>query len=118
MTFVRAANAGLDGGGAAEPGALAAFDRITDVLQVVPASQAVTAPSRPPASEGREVELALQAGSEEWARDVAGRRAAAKRERNWVRADELRRLLLEKGFEVRDTKDGGFELRKVAARST
>jgi cysteinyl-tRNA synthetase len=97
QVFVREANAELDRAAplpAARAQALEAFDRVTDVLQVVPAPVGV-------------------GGDEAWARDVAERRLRAKRERDFATADKLRKLLQEKGFEVRDTKDGGFELRRL-----
>ena len=99
QTFVREANAELDRSGGAEPAALAAavaaFDRAARVLQVVPAGGA----------EGGE--------DQAWAMGVAEERTRAKQGRDWARADELRKLLLSKGFEVRDRKDGGSDLRRV-----
>jgi len=98
QTFVREANAELDRSGGAEPEALAAavavFDRVAGVLQVVPAA----------AGQGEE---------QAWAEGVAAERVKAKAAKDWARADELRKLLLDKGFEVRDRKDGGFDLRRV-----
>jgi cysteinyl-tRNA synthetase len=104
QTFVREANAAMDKDRGASPvataRALEAFDRVTEVLQVVP-------PAVPAAAD-----------DESWARDLAEQRARYKKERNWARADELRKLLLDKGFEVRDTREGGFELRRVTAGPT
>jgi cysteinyl-tRNA synthetase len=99
QTFVREANAELDRSGGAEARAVAAavseFDRAAHVLQVVPAG-------------------AVGLGAEQgWAEEVAAERARAKAAKDWERADELRKTLLDKGFEVRDRKDGGFELRRV-----
>jgi cysteinyl-tRNA synthetase len=103
QTFVRVSNAELDRSGGAEPGALAAavaaFDRAVAVLQVVPA----------PAEQGAE---------HAWAEGLAAERAKAKAAKDWARADELRKVLLGKGFEVRDRKDGGFDLRRVTPPPT
>ncbi|HWO89804.1 MAG TPA: cysteine--tRNA ligase [Gemmatimonadales bacterium] len=99
MVFVREANAALDRGAVPEAerkAALAAFDRVTGVLQVVPAGRAV------------EDEL------DRWARQMAEERLAAKRARNFSRADQIRNLLQDKGFEIRDGRDGGYELRRVS----
>jgi cysteinyl-tRNA synthetase len=102
MTFVREANAALDRGAdaAATTAALAVFDRVTAVLQVVPAS------SEPGGAE--DAELA-------WARAQAEERRRAKGARDFARADQIRTLLLEKGFEVRDAKDGTSEVRRVTS---
>jgi len=116
MTFVRSANAELDRGSPADPAALATFDHVTDVLQVVPAgSLGVPAPSMEGKGTVAAPGVAPAVGSEAWAADLAGQRAQAKKEKDWARADRFRKLLLDNGFEVRDTKDGGFELRRVAA---
>lgn len=99
MGFVREANAVLDRGAvslADAQAALAAFDRVTGVLQVVPREHAV------------------DDDLERWARRLAEERLAAKRARNFARADELRKTLLDKGFEIRDGRDGSYELRRVS----
>jgi cysteinyl-tRNA synthetase len=102
MTFVREANAELDRGdeSASARQALEIFDRVTRVLQVVPGEAA-------PAS-----------AEEAWARGLAEERRRAKSARDFARADQLRKTLLDKGFEVRDSKDGGFELRRVTPPPT
>jgi cysteinyl-tRNA synthetase len=102
MTFVREANAELDrgDGSASARQALEIFDRVTRVLQVVPGEAA-------PAS-----------AEEAWARGLAEERRRAKAARDFARADQLRKTLLDKGFEVRDSKDGGFELRRVTPPPT
>jgi len=102
MTFVREANAALDAGDvapAARQSALEAFDRVTGVLQVVPG------PARGGADEA-------------WAKGMAEERRLAKATRDFKRADEIRKALLDKGFEVRDTKDGGYEVRRVTPPPT
>ncbi|MBI4501874.1 MAG: hypothetical protein HY700_12015, partial [Gemmatimonadetes bacterium] len=76
--------------------ALAAFDRLTGVLQVVPAEQAVAD------------------DLDRWARPLAEERLAAKRRRDFAAADRIRKALLDKGFEIRDGKDGGYELRRLS----
>jgi cysteinyl-tRNA synthetase len=101
MDFVRDANRQLDAAGlgpAARGAVLQAFDRVAGVLQVVPATSAVTGA----ASE-----------AERQAHERARERAAARGRREWARADALRADILALGFDVRDTKDGGFELRRL-----
>ena len=97
MDFVREGNALLDRGAPVPQEAAAGFERVTNVLQVVP------------------LEREAGGADETWARSVAEERARSKQERNWARADELRKLLYDKGFEVRDTRDGGFEIRRVTS---
>jgi cysteinyl-tRNA synthetase len=104
QAFVREANAELDRSGGAEARALAAavaaFDRAAAVLQVVPAGGAASGEDQA------------------WAEGVAAERARAKAAKDWAKADELRKVLLGKGFEVRDRKDGGFDLRRVTPPPT
>jgi cysteinyl-tRNA synthetase len=101
MDFVRDANRDLDRHGGAAPAdrdaALAAFDRVAGVLQVVPAAVSDAA---------GDADLA-------WARAQAEERRQAKVARDFARADRIRQLLLERGFEVRDARDGSFEVRRV-----
>jgi len=97
MTFVREANAALD---AAAPTpdaarrALDVFDRVTGVLQVVPGAGDAGDPNG----------AAAQA--------LADERRAARSARNWARADQLKQQIRQLGYDVRDTKDGGYELRR------
>jgi len=101
MDFVRDANRELDERGGAAPSdrdaALAAFDRVAGVLQVVPdvASDAAG-----------DADLA-------WARAQAEMRREAKAARDFTRADAIRQELLARGFEVRDSRDGNSEVRRV-----
>jgi cysteinyl-tRNA synthetase len=102
MDFVRDANREIDHGGGAPPAerdaVLAVFDRVSDVLQVVPDVAR---------DDAGDAGLA-------WARAQAEVRREAKAARDFARADQIRRLLLERGFEVRDARDGSFEVRRVA----
>ncbi len=102
MTFVREANAALDGGALPSAETLTRLDRMTAVLQVVPAART------PPDGGGLEDPAWVEA------RALAEERRKAKMSRNWTRADEVRKLLAAKGFEVRDTRDGGYELRRIS----
>ncbi len=129
MDYVRDANRVLDAaGGALRPGererALAAFDRVAGVLQVVGSGRSVQLVGR---ADGRAAVKAaastISAGLgdpapgedlDAWARRIAEARAAARRRKDWATADRARQLLAEHGFEVRDTRDGGVELRTVA----
>jgi cysteinyl-tRNA synthetase len=101
MDFVRDANRELDRlGGVAtadRDAALGVFDRVSDVLQVVPEA---------PPDDAGDADLT-------WARAQAELRRQAKAARDFARADEIRRLLLERGFEVRDARDGSVEIRRV-----
>ena len=98
QTFVREANAALDRE-APTPAALAAardaFRRVGEVLQIVPARQ----------------ENADEPSTE--ARRLAEERRHAKLARNYARADELKTQIRALGFDVRDGKDGGYELRRL-----
>ena len=134
MDFVRDANRELDGRGGAPPAerdaALAAFDRVAEVLQVVPAAQAalrVVPGTAKVAIEGHAPAVSVQpteaAGADEdpaaippppagetaawavWAERLARIRFAARQAKDWPRADAARALLQQHGFEVRDTKE-------------
>ncbi len=101
MTFVREANAALDAGApapAASAAALAAFERVTGVLQIVPGDAAEDA-------------------SRAEAHRLATERMAARQAKQWPRADELRARIAALGWDVRDSKDG-FELRRLASPSS
>ncbi len=120
MTFVREANAELDKSdvsAAARRAALEAFDRVTLVLQVVPESRPVVVRPRTGALifEGFAPQVTV---IPDWASELAEERRRAKAARDFARADQLRKALLDKGFEVRDTKDGGFEVRMVTPPPT
>jgi cysteinyl-tRNA synthetase len=137
MDFVREANRELDAHGGALPierdAALAAFDRVAEVLQVVPAAVAVRAsgalvegagtgtvtppgvqaegsvgaPTVTVAPDG--LPLAPPAAGEDraaWSQRMADIRWAARQRKDWPRADAARALLQEHGFEVRDTREG------------
>lgn len=103
MDFVRDSNRQLDSGDLAAPArdaVLAAFDRVAGVLQVVPM----------PAAAGT-----AAAAAEREAHELARRRAEHRRNREWDEADACRRQIVALGFDVRDTKDGGYELRPLTA---
>jgi len=124
MDFVREANRELDSRGGALPAerdaALAVFDRVAGVLQVVPAPSAsmnvtgvVASRAAPGESAGAGTvgseEPAAPAPGEDvaaWAERLARIRFAARQRKDWVRADAARSLLHEHGFEVRDSREG------------
>jgi cysteinyl-tRNA synthetase len=116
MEFAREGNRLLAGGGAADPQrTLGLFDRVCGVLQVLPEPRRVISagPSARAERAGAD-ELSPPTPGEDlevWARRIALLRAAARSSGDWARADAARKLLMENGFEVRDRKDGGFELR-------
>jgi cysteinyl-tRNA synthetase len=99
---VREANAAIDREGAtpeAREAALAMFNRVTGVLQIVPGSRI---------GDGDEHLMT-------WAKEMAEERKRAKWARDFGKADEIRKAMLARGVEVRDTKDGNYELKKVSA---
>ena len=95
MDFVREGNGLLDRGLPVPPPTVASFDQSAGVLQVVPA-----------AGQAGDLDREVRALAEE--------RRRHRGDREWARADEIRKILLDKGFDVRDTKDGGYEVRRVS----
>ena len=127
MDFVREGNRAMDERGPAVPAerdaALAEFDRVADVLQVVPAAptvitaeasrlRTVQGAATPAAGDGvgpDAAPLAPPGPGEDlaaWAERLARVRFAARSRKDWARADAARALLQQHGFEVRDTKEG------------
>jgi cysteinyl-tRNA synthetase len=130
MDFVREANRELDERGGAAPAdrdaALAVFERVAGVLQVVPEASVVVKLSvtghgelqlSAPVLEGAgtvgpgpgSLPVVPPAPGEDlaaWAERLARIRFAARQAKDWVRADAARALLQGQGFEVRDTKEG------------
>jgi cysteinyl-tRNA synthetase len=91
FTFVRDANRALDGGAwdaAAAAGALAAFDGIMDVLDVLPGEAQVTD------------ELAT------WVEERIAARQAARKARDFALADAIRKEVADRGVELEDTPQG------------
>ena len=114
MTFVREANAELDRGDvsvASRAATLEVFDRVTGVLQVVPG----VAIARVANVQAQATVTARLIKIPADVRELAEERKKARDRKDWGRADQLRNALLDKGFEVRDAKDGGYELRPVAS---
>ena len=110
--FVSAGNAALDGGERPGPRALAAWERVEDILDVASEVRALRVTGAE-AGEGGELPDAPPpdgAAAEQWARAWAMRRKQAKTERNYQEADRIRALLQVAGWEVRDNKDGSIEV--------
>jgi cysteinyl-tRNA synthetase len=120
MDFVREANRELDQRGGGPPAdrdaALAVFDGVAGVLQVVPDPAppalrivgALSSEAGGGVSEGSG-EVAPPAPGEDlpgWAERLARIRFAARQAKDWARADAARALLQGQDFEVRDTKEG------------
>ena len=72
------------------------------VLQIIPGDRHTGGAG---AAAGRAQELAEERKKAKWAKD-------------WGKADQLRKALLDIGFEVRDTPDGGYQLRRVTPPPT
>ncbi len=102
----REGNRLLDAGERPGPAFLAAWQRATDVLQVLPAGVGPRVVTMADAREG----LDESDGDGDWAAAWAGRRLAAKHARDWAEADRIRDLLTAAGWEVRDRKDGSAEV--------
>ena len=91
FTFVRDANRALDRGmwdAGATTAALAAFDAVTDVLDVLPGAETVAD------------DLAA------WVEEQIAARQEARKVRDFARADAIRRDLTERGIELEDTPQG------------
>jgi len=91
FTFVRAANRELDAGNWAPndaKAALKAFDDQMSVLDLLPS------------------EVALDETLETWVAEQVAAREAARKEKDFATADEIRARLAEKGVEVEDTPGG------------
>lgn len=116
FTFVRDANRLLDESAAAGPVVAETWAWADGVLDVLPSGEHRGAIEIQAAGAGAEagswtdVPPADFAQLEAWAGHWAGRRVAAKAERNFAEADRIRDLLAANGFEVRDRKDGVVEV--------
>lgn len=102
----REGNRLLDAGERPGPAMLAAWERATEVLQVLPHAEG---PRVVTIADARD-DLAEAGGDPDWAAAWAGRRLAAKHARDWAEADRIRALLTAAGWEVRDRKDGTAEV--------
>jgi len=96
--FVRDANRALDGGAwdqAAAAAALAAYDAVTDVLDVLPGEQRVADD--------------LTA----WVEERIAARQAARKARDFALADAIRKEITDRGVELEDTPQGTRWKRKA-----
>jgi cysteinyl-tRNA synthetase len=113
----------LDRVDSAPAAAVTAFDGMSAVLQVAPAGQLVLQVGPVVVQPGsgsldittHEPKILNEPFVEAEARRLAEERQRHRAARDWAKADEVRKLLLEKGFDVRDTKDGGYELRRLSS---
>jgi cysteinyl-tRNA synthetase len=116
MEFVRAGNGLIDRSGGVSVLAAPMFDRVTAVLQVVPVihDQSPGGSVQPGTGSlsvtGFAPEVLVVPPE---VRGLAEARKDARSRKDWQRADDLRKLLIEKGFDVRDTKVGDYELRRI-----
>ncbi len=67
-------------------------------------------------NKGIKLAPAKEQEEEGWARDLAELRKAYKRKGEYAKADDVRRTLLERGYEIRDRKDGSYDLKALKAR--
>jgi cysteinyl-tRNA synthetase len=91
FTFVRDANRALDGGAwdaASAAGALAAFDAVADVLDVLPG------------------EMRLEGDLAAWVEERIAARRAARQARDFALADAIRKEIAGRGVELEDTPQG------------
>ncbi len=105
----REGNRLLDEGEGVDPAFLAAWQRATGVLQILPdpaAPVVVAAAGEPEAADWGEEPPADRAEQGEWARTWAGRRLAARQRGDWGEADRIRALLAGHGWGIRDNRDG------------
>jgi cysteinyl-tRNA synthetase len=109
----REGNRLLDLGEAPSPDFVTAWQRATEVLQVLPDREAV---ARVAAGEGNdhlsETPPDDPAEAHAWARAWASRRLSAKGARDYPAADRIRALLADHGWQVRDGRDGTAEVRR------
>ena len=128
FTFMNEANAALDSGERAGPGALSAWERAEGVLGVSSRGIAISIPTGAGPSEEHPRESAATypetspAGANEelqkaWALHWAVRRKQAKAARDYTEADRIRGLLRSAGWEVRDGKDGSVEVVRIPRAS-
>jgi len=128
MDFVRDANRTLDRTGGAAAGrdaALAAFDRVTGVLQVVPEAVSVRVSGVQAKLSVGQASVSVVPGGlllgppapgesiDAWSQRMGDIRSAARQVKDWARADAARALLVKHGFEVRDARDGSCEVRRM-----
>ena len=114
--FVTEVNRLLDAGEWPGPEPLTAWKAADGVLDATtpPHILQVATGGKAAADGGHLSETPPQDGAvrDEWARQWAGRRVAAKARRDFGEADRIRKLLTENGYEVRDTR-GGTEVVRV-----
>jgi cysteinyl-tRNA synthetase len=104
--FVSAGNRLLDEGQMPGPEAAAAWSWADGVLDVSTASHALAATDGASGASLGDQPPADGAAAATWASQWAGRRAKAKRDKDFGEADRIRDLLAAAGFEVRDTPQG------------
>jgi cysteinyl-tRNA synthetase len=109
--FVREANRLLDGSKSAGPELRSAWEwagQVLDVSGEPPKVLDIT-----PAGVEASTELGEPAvvGSDAWAASLFGERQAARKARNFKRADEIRDQLKANGFEIRDSREGSEVVR-------
>ena len=85
--------------GATKLALIADFDRVLSLSLMEKAEEKRNAPEESPA-DGADAELVA------WIEAMIEERAAAKREKNYARADEIRGELTAKGVTLKDTKEG------------
>jgi cysteinyl-tRNA synthetase len=108
--FVRDVNRGIARGAAPGPAVRAAWSHVEGTLDAYANVVELSGTIR---GSGAVLTGDLTIGSDDWARARAQARADAKRARDYARADQIRKELLDRGFEIRDGKDGSFEVVRI-----
>ncbi|HEV8177238.1 MAG TPA: class I tRNA ligase family protein, partial [Gemmatimonadales bacterium] len=121
FTFMNEANAALDAGERPGPAMLRAWTNAESILGVTSRVTVMKVKAGGDGASADQAELPESpptdpVAAEGWARDWAMRRARSKSARDYAEADRIRALLVEHGFQVRDSRDGSIDVVRTASR--
>jgi cysteinyl-tRNA synthetase len=120
FAYTNEGHAALDAGDRPGPEALAAWQKIEDVLGVASQVRVIRVAGEETAGEVRDLseQPPAESGSVEgWALAWARKRKEQKTARNYAEADRIRELLRSAGWEVRDKQDGSVEVVRIKRAS-